>query len=212
MGYISPTNPNSIDRNASSPTRIRRTMQRLSQGAATGTIKVADPINNTGLIGLTLASNPGLQIVSHGLSVKVNPAGAITLGASGIAVAVDGTVIAIVSDKVSLANQSANLILAGPTTGAAALPTFRTLVANDIPGTLNATTFGGDLTLSAHNLITDTTTGTKIGTSATQKLGAFGATPIVRPAVTGSRGGNVALASLLTALANLGWITDSTTV
>lgn len=32
-----------------------------------------------------------------------------------------------------------------------------------------------------------------------------------RPAITGSRGGNAALASLLTALAALGWITDSTT-
>jgi hypothetical protein len=42
-------------------------------------------------------------------------------------------------------------------------------------------------------------------------IGAFGATPIVRPTVTGSRGGNAALASLLTALANLGWIIDSTT-
>ncbi len=37
----------------------------------------------------------------------------------------------------------------------------------------------------------------------------FGVTPIAKPAVTGSRGGNAALASLLTALANLGLITDS---
>lgn len=33
----------------------------------------------------------------------------------------------------SLANQNANLILAGPTTGAAATPEFRSLVANDLP-------------------------------------------------------------------------------
>lgn len=43
------------------------------------------------------------------------------------------------------------------------------------------------------------------------QAGFFGATPVGRPAVTGSRGGNAALASLLTALATLGLITDNTT-
>lgn len=42
-------------------------------------------------------------------------------------------------------------------------------------------------------------------------LGFYGATATTKPAVTGSRGGNAALASLLTALATLGLITDSTT-
>ena len=41
-------------------------------------------------------------------------------------------------------------------------------------------------------------------------IGVFGAAPIAKPTVSGSRGGNAALASALTALANLGWITDST--
>jgi hypothetical protein len=40
--------------------------------------------------------------------------------------------------------------------------------------------------------------------------GFFGATPIAKPTVTGSRGGNAALASLCTELANLGLLTDST--
>lgn len=49
-----------------------------------------------------------------------------------------------------------------------------------------------------------------IGSGASQ--GAFfGATPISKPTVSGSTGANAALASLLTALANLGLITDSTT-
>lgn len=43
------------------------------------------------------------------------------------------------------------------------------------------------------------------GTSA----GFYNATPIAKPTVTGSRGANAALASLLTQLANLGLITDS---
>ena len=43
------------------------------------------------------------------------------------------------------------------------------------------------------------------------RLGLFGVSPVTRPDVTGSRGGNAALASLLTALDSLGVITDSTT-
>lgn len=73
-------------------------------------------------------------------------------------------------------------------------------------------TVGGDSTLNdGVDFAVGTVTGTKIGTGATQKLGFFGATPIVRPSVTGSRGANAALASLLTQLAALGLITDSTT-
>lgn len=43
------------------------------------------------------------------------------------------------------------------------------------------------------------------------ELGFFGTTAIAKPTVTGSTGANVALQNLLTALANLGLITDSTT-
>jgi hypothetical protein len=47
------------------------------------------------------------------------------------------------------------------------------------------------------------------GTQA--KIGFLGASAVAKPTVTGSRGGNAALASLLTALASLGLITDSST-
>lgn len=43
------------------------------------------------------------------------------------------------------------------------------------------------------------------------KVGFYGATPAAKPTVTGAKGGNTALGSLLTALATLGLITDSTT-
>ncbi len=36
-------------------------------------------------------------------------------------------------------------------------------------------------------------------------------TPTIKPTITGSKGGNAALASLLSSLAGLGLITDSTT-
>jgi hypothetical protein len=42
-------------------------------------------------------------------------------------------------------------------------------------------------------------------------LGFYGASAVAKQTVTGSKGGNAALASLITALANLGLITDSTT-
>jgi hypothetical protein len=47
------------------------------------------------------------------------------------------------------------------------------------------------------------------GTAA--RLGFYGSAAVARPTVSGSRGGNAALASALTALANLGLMTDSST-
>lgn len=61
------------------------------------------------------------------------------------------------------------------------------------------------------SLVAGSTTGLKIGTATSQKLGFFNSTPVVKPTATGSRSANAALASLLTALANLGLVVDSTT-
>lgn len=47
--------------------------------------------------------------------------------------------------------------------------------------------------------------------SVSSGVGFFGAGPITQPTITGSKGGNVALADLLTELANYGLIIDSTT-
>lgn len=54
------------------------------------------------------------------------------------------------------------------------------------------------------------TDATKIGTKTGATVGFYGATPVTKPTVSGSRGGNAALASLMTALANLGLVTNST--
>lgn len=61
------------------------------------------------------------------------------------------------------------------------------------------------------NIVFGTTTGSRIGSAANQKIGFWGAAPVVQQAVTGSRGGNAALADLLTKLATIGVITDGTT-
>lgn len=48
------------------------------------------------------------------------------------------------------------------------------------------------------------------GTGLGNKLGFYNTPPIAKPTITGSRAGNAALASLLTSLANLGLLVDST--
>ena len=67
---------------------------------------------------------------------------------------------------------------------------------------------------SKTNITSSTTTientNVKLGSTG-GNVGFYGATAAAKPAITGSRGGNAALASLLTALATLGLITDSTT-
>lgn len=62
-------------------------------------------------------------------------------------------------------------------------------------------------TLATDNSFTVGATLRHLGTSA----GFYGAAAVTKPSITGSRGGNAALASLLTSLATLGLITDSTT-
>lgn len=76
----------------------------------------------------------------------------------------------------------------------------------------HSTTFegGNTITFMDNNTLSFTGTGgTKIGLDATQKMGFYGATPIARPTVTGSKGANAALTSLLTQLAAIGIIVDS---
>lgn len=52
--------------------------------------------------------------------------------------------------------------------------------------------------------------GVVLGQSA-DKVGFYGvATPVVKPTVTGSKGANAALTSLMTALVALGLVTDTT--
>ena len=67
------------------------------------------------------------------------------------------------------------------------------------------------LTLSAYDA-TAAREGLRLEADGTgPRLAFYGATAVVKPTVSGSRGGNAALASALTALATLGLITDGTT-
>ena len=75
---------------------------------------------------------------------------------------------------------------------------------------LNPANLGGDLFCDASRA-TLAFQGIRMVDVGLNKLGFFTATAVTKPIVTGSRAGNAALASLLTALATLGLITDSTT-
>src|SRR6516164_7036758 len=63
--------------------------------------------------------------VAHTLTVP----GIFTSGVTGSPITTSGTI----ADTITLNNQNANLVWAGPASGAAAQPTFRSLVAQDFP-------------------------------------------------------------------------------
>jgi hypothetical protein len=69
------------------------------------------------------------------------------------------------------------------------------------------------LSLSVTTALATFSAGVKVGGALDHDgstIGLFGATPTTKPTITGSRGGNAALADLLTKLATLGALTDST--
>lgn len=73
---------------------------------------------------------------------------------------------------------------------------------NDFAGDIRASgTTSPNLALGADRI--------ELGTTSSDKIGFMGATPVSRPTVSGSRGGNAALADLLTELDTMGLITDS---
>lgn len=69
---------------------------------------------------------------------------------------------------------------------------------------------GVTITYRDNNTLSFQGGGTKLGASVTEKLAFYGSTPIVKPTVTGSKGSNAALTSLMTQLAALGIVIDST--
>jgi hypothetical protein len=57
------------------------------------------------------------------------------------------------------------------------------------PLSCGALTLNGNLDTSTRDIVTDTTTGTKIGTATTQKIGFFNATPVDQPATVADPSG-----------------------
>jgi hypothetical protein len=80
-----------------------------------------------------------------------------------------------------------------------------------VGGSFTFTAGGGNATQGSINLATVSGTSIRLADNGGRQLGFFGATPVAKPTVTGSRATGAALVSLLTQLAALGLITNSTT-
>lgn len=75
---------NTFDKQASTPDRLRRAMQKLGTGAITGTIKVSSPLSNNGsTLGLSLLTGGGLKIATGGLGMSTALATAAPLTGGG---------------------------------------------------------------------------------------------------------------------------------
>ena len=85
------------------------------------------------------------------------------------------------------------------------------VIAMDGADNLNLGDTGVDVTVLGDSFTAHVSGNDMIQVNSTG-IGVFGSTPIARPTVSGSRGGNAALADLCSELANLGLIIDSTTV
>jgi hypothetical protein len=142
------------------------------QAFAGGETVTADKLNNL-VDNATIANivnadiGSGAAIALSKLATGALPT-AITVASANL---VDGT---IVNDDVSATAAIAGSKVA-PNFGAQNVVTTGTLGAG-------ATTLGGSLTLGDNNIVAGTTTGVKVGTAITQKLGFYNATPIVQPA------------------------------
>lgn len=122
-------------------------------------------------------------------------AASVVLGVQDITTPTTVTFAVAANGNVTIANPGANIaqIQFGNTAQNAQL---KVLAAGEL--TIGNSSAGALITLGNH------------ATSWTA-LGFFGAAAVVKPTVTGSKGANAALASLLTALSGLGLVTDSTT-
>ena len=145
-------------------------------------------------------SNGGEVLITSGDGVGAGNGGSINIyggigGADG-----GGSNISIQAGNTP-AGQAGGLFLQGGETGLG------------YAGNIELRTQTGDFAVGSIKLIVPS--GTLIeateNTSGNIQLGFYGSTPINKPAVTGSRSSGAALTSLLTRLANLGLITNSTT-
>jgi len=174
----------------------------------TGTLKITNPTNTAtsvvtidGTQTLTNKSISGGQITSA-VATATALANTRTIWGQNF----DGTanVTGSLTAVTDITGGASNMIITSGT-GVSRTLTLRTTTSGSVATaaiTIDDTqmsTFGGDLTINAHNIITDTTTGIKIGTGTTQKIAFFNSTPIVKPS-----------GDVTTALTNLGLVATPT--
>jgi hypothetical protein len=176
--------------------------------ASTGTGSILYTSDAVGQLGwLAAGSNGQVLTLSGGIPSWVTPAsGTVTsvgLSMPAMFTVTNSPVTASGTLTTTLATQSANLVFAGPSTGAAIAPTFRSLVAADIPnldaskittGILPVAQGGtGASTLTAHGVVVGNgTSAVNVTTSGTAgqilESGGSGADPSWQSAALGTYG------------------------
>jgi hypothetical protein len=136
--------------------------------ATQGSTTISSAASAALAVGPNGATNPSFQVdasaASAATGIKVTSAAA----ASGAAIAV---VSSGANENLTIdAKGSGTILINGTGTG--------------------AVTVGANLTMAdAKNIVINATTGTKIGTATTQKIGFYNSTPVVQPATTGTTAG-----------------------
>lgn len=169
-GFDTQVRTNRIDQMAAPNTGLSWS-QALTITASSGTsITAVTPSSGTGLL-------VGDGTASHG----------------GIAASTNlfGSVVSFygnMSDGVPKTTLSTTALSFGPG-GAGAYDVTFTRSGSAAMAVVGQITFSTGITLSAVNVVTDTSTGTKIGTGTSQKLGFWNATPVVQYSTTGTATG-----------------------
>jgi hypothetical protein len=137
-----------------------------TEKGGTGTARALE-FQTDGVTRVTIATNGS---VSLGANASVDASGNLTLlGFMSI------TGVAYYKSNIEIRNKANNGWV-----GFATRNTSGSEVVFDLTN-VGSITASGDLTISTKNIVTDGTTGTKLGTATSQKIGFWNATPIVQP-------------------------------
>lgn len=181
-------------------------------GVRVGYDSLATPIPNS-----PVSSTSGLILVGRYLTASgVGKSGTIELGSSATDFGVQissqaGSKIGITSDtSISITSNAGTATLSASSAVTVAGVSSATV---GVSGRtiVNGTSSTAQLGDATYTETTVTGTSVKIATTTLIPVGFYGASGIAKQTVTGSKGGNEALTSLMTALANLGLVTNSTT-
>lgn len=172
-------------------------------GATASTVLYSDSSGNLATLSTFsyLAANGFLGLGTTTPTAMVHLSGALSstaaLGVGGVGICVAAQTITDTVGSGTITTAAVHS-LGVPTLAASAAVTYTNSATLYIAGATVAGTnvtatnkyslliAGGNVKFGALDVVLDTTTGTKIGTGATQKLGFYGATPIVLPATTGT--------------------------
>lgn len=163
-------------------------------GKVTKALLGSDPLLFAGIADTNLAgasAGATVKVVTKGLVRNVTSSGAITAaGGVQLSAAADGTVVAAGTNAnpiigfavTTAASNKVDVFLFGAGGGAAQDQTFDDVAVLGTLTVTGATALNGTLTMGdADNIVVNATTGTKIGTATTQKIGFYNATPVVQP-------------------------------